>query len=172
MGLFRRSPRELPLPFPRLDGSTWPDRRTSGVGSFAAATLYEMGQREALTPPAHDLTDLLADELLPLLDLRVSPEDEPHLRRVCTVAVQVGAGIGLVEQRGAAGDGGGTLSRDVAGALWLAAEDLPAMGDHQRDVARYLLQCGYFLARTGRANVLDLAVALRQEEHPAARPAR
>ena len=171
MAWFRRTPRTLPLPFPRLDGSTWPDRRLAGAGSFGASTIYEMAQREAFTPPAHDLTDLLADELLPMLDLRADPEDEPHLRRVCTVAVQVGAGLGIVEQRSAE-PGSATTDRDVAGALWMAADALPAMPAHQKDVARYLLQCGYYLARTGRANVLDLAAALRQEDHPAARPAR
>jgi hypothetical protein len=62
------------------------------------------------------------------------------------------------------------MERELAAVLWLAADDLPPMPAHQGDVARYLLQAGYYLVRTGREQVWDLVAALQDEEHPAARP--
>jgi hypothetical protein len=168
MPLFRRSPRVVPLPFPRLDGTTWPDRRTAGA-SFAASTLYSLAGAEAFTAEAHDVADVVLDEVLPLLDTGAAPEDAAHMRQVCSAAAQVGAGIGLVEAR-SQDPGPDRTDREVAAVLWLAADDLPPMPPQQRDVARYLLQCGYYLARTDRSRVFDVTGALWEEEHPAVRP--
>ena len=52
MPLFRREPPRLLLRMPRIDGSSWPDRRDVERRSFAALTLYEMGYREAFEPEA------------------------------------------------------------------------------------------------------------------------
>jgi hypothetical protein len=167
MPLFRRTPEAVPLPFPRLDGSTWPEHRRSGA-SFAASTLYALAREEAFAPAAHDVVDVVLDQVLPLLDTRAAPPDVAHMRQVCSAAAQLGAGIGLVELRSQNPDESST-HRDVAAVLWLAAADLPHLPPHQRDVARYLLQCGYYLARTDRARVVELTGALRQEQHPAVR---
>jgi hypothetical protein len=166
--LFKRGPRVLPLPVPRLDGSTWPDRDAVGRSSFAAATYYEMALQEAHTAPAHDVTDLVVEAVLPMLWTGAAIEDESHMQQVCSMAAQLGAGIGLVEARSVHG-GEGTHS-DVAGALWMAADGLPAMAEHQQDVARYVLQCGYHLTRTGPEGLAAVLGALAEENHPAYRP--
>jgi hypothetical protein len=159
MRLTRRRLQRLPLELPRLDGTTWPDRRVAGRTSFAARTLYQMGYREAFAPESHDITDLLLAEVLPLLPTDAAPEDEPYLRRVFSSAAQIGAGIGIVEQRSVQP---GELCTDlqVAAALWVAADELPAMPAHQQDVARFLLHCGYYLARTDPAQTRLLVEAL------------
>ena len=60
--------------------------------------------------------------------------------------------------------------RQIAGALWVAADDLPSMPAHQRDVARFLLQC-WLLPRAHRAHRIPLLVeALRAEDHPGVEP--
>jgi hypothetical protein len=156
----RRRPRLLPIPYPRLDGSSWPDAREAGTASFAAATLYDLARREAFTPEAHDVIDPLVEAVLPLVATGAAAADEAHLHRVLVAAAQIGAGIGLVERRTVQDDVAGT-DRSVAGVLWMAAEDLPAMPTAQRRLARYLLQCGYFLARTGPAAVPELVDAVR-----------
>ncbi len=169
MPLFRRGSRELPAPFPRLDGSTWPDRRASRGDAFAAATYYEMARQEAFDPSVHDVTDLVVDHLLPRLDAGAGPEDEEHMRRICITAAQIGVGVARVERRMVPPDSAGT-DRDFAAVLWLAADDLPTMAARQRDVARYLLLCGYRLGRWGRERLPELLDALDTEEHPAVRP--
>lgn len=165
----RRRPRLLPLQLPRLDGTSWPDRREVGRDSFAASTLYHLGYREAFSPEAHQITDLLLDQLVPILGTDVAPEDEPHLRGVFSAAGQIGAGIGIVERRVVPHLEPGT-DRQIAGALWVAADDLPAMPAHQRDVARFLLQSGYYLARTELNRIPLLVAALRAEDHPDVEP--
>jgi hypothetical protein len=167
MPLFRRAPHVLPMPFPRLDGSSWPDGGASGRASFAVAALYEMAQEEAFTAAAHGVTDLVVLELLPRLWTGAAVEDEAYMQRVCVAAAQLGAGIGILEHR-SVHSGAGT-AREVAGVLWLAAAGLPSMPPHQRAVARYLLQCGYHLARTGPDGLPELVAALVQEDHPAVR---
>lgn len=161
----RRRPRLLPLQLPRLDGTTWPDRREVGRDSFAASTLHHLGYREAFSPEAHAITDVLLDQVVPLLDTAAAPEDEPHLRGVLSAAGQIGAGIGIVERRTAPHPEPGT-DRQIAGALWVAADDLPSMPAHQRDIARFLLQCGYYLARTELDRVPLLVAALGAEGQP------
>ena len=168
MPLFRRASRELPAPFPSLDGSGWPDRRAAGRDPFAAATYLEMARQEAFDPSVHDVTDLVLDTLLPRLDTGAAPEDEEHMVRVCTAAAQMGAGIARVERRTAPPDAAGT-DRDIAGVLWLAADELPRMTAHQQAVARYLLLCGYHLGRWGRDRLPELVAALEAEDHPAVR---
>ena len=64
MPLFRRKPPRLPLRMPRMDGSSWPDRRDVERRSFAALTLYEMGYREAFEPEAATIADRLVEEVL------------------------------------------------------------------------------------------------------------
>ena len=161
----RRRPRLLPIPYPLLDGSSWPDAREAGTASFAAATLYDLARQEAFTPEAHDVIDPLVEEVLPLVGTRGAPVDEAHLHRVLAAAAQIGAGIGLVERRTVQDDPAST-DRRVVGVLWMAAEDLPAMPPVQLRLARYLLQCGYFLARTGPARCTELVDAVRGEAPP------
>jgi hypothetical protein len=177
MPLFRRARAKgtqptspmLPAPFPRLDGSTWPDRRTAGADGFAAATYYEMARQEAFDPAVHDVTDLVVDHLLPRLDTGAAAGDEDHMRRLCTAAAQLGVGVARVERRVVAtGDPAG-LHRDIAGVLWLAAGDLPTTDTRQREVARYLLLCGYHLGRHGRESLPELVAALEADDHPAVR---
>jgi hypothetical protein len=167
MPLFRRTRRVVPLPFPRLDGSTWPDRRGLPA-SFAASTLYALAREEAFAPGTHDVVDVLLDEVLPLVDTGAAADDAAHMRQVCTAAAQLGAGIGTVEAR-SQDPGVDATDPSVAAVLWLAADDLPPMPPRQRDVARYLLLCGYYLARTDRSRVVDLTGALWEERHPAVR---
>ena len=169
MPLFRRAPRELPAPFPRLDGSAWPDRRAARGDAFAAATYYEIARQEAFDPSVHDVTDLVIERLLPRLDPGAAPEDEEHMQRVCMAAAQIGVGIARVERRMVAAGSTGIL-RDIAAVLWLAADDLPTMGQRQGEVARYLLLCGYHLGRWGGDRLPELVAALEEENHPAVRP--
>jgi hypothetical protein len=161
----RRARRPLPLQLPRLDGTSWPERREVGRVSFAASTLYELGYREAFEPEAHDITDLLLDRILPMLPAVADPEDEPYLRRVFSSAAQIGAGIGRVERTTVQHDEVGT-DRQAAGALWVAADDLPSMPVPQRAIARYLMQCGYYLARTDPMRVPLLVAALADQGRP------
>ena len=111
MRLIRRRLQRLPLQFPRLDGTTWPDRHVVGRTSFAARTLHQMGYREAFAPESHDIADLLLAHVLPLLPTGAAPEDEPYLRRVFSSAAQIGAGIGIVERRVRAAPGTGDRQR-------------------------------------------------------------
>jgi hypothetical protein len=147
MPLIRRRPDVLPLRVPRLDGGTLPTRREVGRSSFASSALYRMGYGEAFTPEAHDIADPLVEQALPRLRTEAAPEDLPYLRRVFSSTAQIGAGIGLVERRVVRRDGQGT-DRHVAGALLDAVDELPVMPGDQHAVAVYLLQCGYYLART------------------------
>ena len=167
MPLFRRTLHLLPTPFPRLDGSTWPDGSASGRTSFAVVALYEMAREEAFTEAAHGVTDLVVRELLPRLWTGAAPEDEALTERVCIEAAQLGAGIGITERRSV--HGGAGTAQQVAGVLRLAAAGLPPMPPHQTAVARYLLQCGYHLARTGLDGLQELLAALSREDHPAVR---
>ena len=169
MRSIRRRPRLMPLQLPRLDGTSWPDRREVGRDSFAASTLYQLGYREAFSPEAHHITDLLLDQVLPLIRTDATPEDEPYQRGVFSAAAQIGAGIGIVERRVVPHPDPGT-DRQIAGALWVAAGDLPSMPAHQRDVARFLLQCGYYLARTELSRIPLLVAALCAEDHPGVEP--
>ncbi len=165
MRLIRRRPRLLPLRLPRMDGTSWPDRGDVGRDSFAASTLYQLGYREAFSPEAHEITDLLLDQVVPILGTDSAPEDEPYLLGVFSAAAQIGAGIGIVERSVVAQPEPGT-DRQIAGALWVAADDLPFMAAHQRDVARFLLQCGYYLARTELDRIPLLVAALCAEDRP------
>ena len=99
MPLFRRKPPRLPLRMPRMDGSSWPDRRDVERRSFAALTLYEMGYREAFEPEAATIADRLVEEVLPMFPIDSAPEDAPYLRQVFVSAAQIGAGIGIVDRR-------------------------------------------------------------------------
>ena len=144
----RRRPDLLPLRVPRPDGSTWPTRREVGRQSFASSALYRMGYGEAFTLEAHDVADPLLERVLPRLEWEAPPDDQPYARRLFASAAQIGAGLGIVERRMARHDTTGT-DRQLAGALLEAADELPLMARHQREAAVYLLQCGYYLARTG-----------------------
>ena len=161
----RKGRRPLPLQLPRFDGTSWPDRREVGRVSFAASTLYQLGYREAFEPEAHDITDLLLDRVLPMLPVEAAPEDEPYLRRVFSSAAQIGAGIGRVERTSVQHDELVT-DRQAAGALWVAADDLPAMPVPQQAIARYLMQCGYYLARTDPTRVPLMVAALADQGRP------
>ena len=131
--------------------------------SFEVSTLYELGYREAFEPEAHTVADQLMDRLLPAVPLgEVGQEDAPYLRRVFMVAAQVGAGIGIVEVR--------TLSppqwcsdRPIWGALWKALDDLPRMHQQHQAVARFMMQSGYYVARTHPGVIADLLAALRSD---------
>jgi len=152
-----------------LDGTSWPDRRELGLASFGASTLHELGSREAFEPESHEITDLLLDQLLPMLRPEVAPEDEPYLLRVFSSAAQIGAGIGLIERKVVTQDEPST-DRQAAGALWVAADALPHMPAHQQAIARYLMQCGYYLARTDLTRVPLLAATLAGEDEPGVAP--
>jgi hypothetical protein len=165
----RPPPPPLPLQLPRLDGTSWPDRREIGRDSFAASTLYQLGYREAFSPEAHHITDLLLAQVVPILGTDTTPEDEPYLRGVLSAAAQIGAGIGIVERRVVPHPEPGT-DRQIAGALWVAAGDLPSMPAYQHDIARFLLQCGYYLARTELDRIPLLVAALCAEDHPGVEP--
>ncbi len=89
MPLFRRKPPTLPLRMPRIDGSSWPDRRDVERRSFAALTLYQMGYREAFEPEAATIADRLAEEVLPMFLIDSAPGDAPYLRQVFVSAAQM-----------------------------------------------------------------------------------
>lgn len=169
MRRIRRQQRVLPLQLPRLDGTSWPDRREVGRDSFAASTLYQLGYREAFSAAAHHITDLVLDQIVPMLETGAAPEDAPHLRGVLSAAVQIGAGIGILEGR-VVPPAEEIVDHQVAGALWAAADDLPSMPAHQQQIARFLLQCGYYLARTEEGRIPLLVAALRAEDPPREEP--
>jgi len=93
MPLFRRKPPRLPLRMPRIDGSSWPDRRDVERPSFAPLTLYQMGYREAFEPEAATIADRLVEEVLPMFPIDSAPGDAPYLRQVFVSAAQIGAGM-------------------------------------------------------------------------------
>jgi hypothetical protein len=165
----RRDRGPLPLLLPRLDGRSWPSADDVGRDSFAASTLYQLGYREAFSPEAHRITDALLDEVLPLLPTGAAEEDAPHLRGVLSAAAQIGAGIGVVE-RGVAPSSAPATDRQVAGALRVAADDLPPMPAGQHLLARFLLQCGYYLARTDLDRIPEILLAVRADEEPLGGP--
>jgi hypothetical protein len=163
MPLFRRKPTRLPLRMPRMDGSSWPDRRDVERRSFAALTLYEMGYREAFEPEAAAIADRLVEEVLPMLPIDSAPGDAPYLRQVFVSAAQIGAGIGIVDRR-TAHPGERGIDRDVGQALWEAVSELPAMPPEQRRIARYLLQAGHYVARTGLGMIPRMLASLADDD--------
>jgi hypothetical protein len=164
--MISRRPDPFPLALPRLDGRTWPDRRAVGRAGFEVATLYEMGYREAFEPAANAIADLLLAELLPAIPLDDVPQaDAPYLRRIFTVAAQVGAGIGIVEARTMAPQKWSSDPR-IWGALWAALGDLPALPQQQRFAASYLMHSAYYLARTDDGKIAQLRAALRADLDP------
>ena len=124
MPLFRRKPPRLPLRMPRMDGSSWPDRRDVERRSFAALTLYEMGYREAFEPEAATIADRLVEEVLPMFPIDSAPGDAPYLRQVFVSAAQIGAGIGIVDRRTANPDER-SIDREVGRALWDSGQRTP-----------------------------------------------
>ena len=162
MPLIRRRAAHLPLEPPRLEGASWPNRRDFGRPSFAASALYQMGYREAFEPEAHDIADLLVEQMLPELHIDVASVDAPYLRRVFSTAAQIGAGIGIVERRGSNHDEQST-DRQFGGALLVAAGELPAMPRRHKRIALYLLHCGYYVARTELRTIPRLVDALSRE---------
>ncbi|MGV8967252.1 MAG: hypothetical protein ACOH2F_13345 [Cellulomonas sp.] len=124
--------------------------------------LHEMGYREAFEPEAHAIAELIVDDVLPMIDVVVAPEDEPYLRRILMVAAQVGAGIGIVEAR-MTGLGALETDRRIGAALWKALRDLPALEPAHRFIAAYVMQCGHYLARLGVATVPLLLAGLDGE---------
>ncbi len=123
MPLFRGKPSKLPLRMPRMDSSSWPDRRDVEWCSFAALTLYEMGYREAFEPEAATIADRLV----------VQPDER-------------------------------SIEREVGRALWAAVSELPAMPPEQRRIARYLLQAGHYVARTGFGTIPRLVASLADDD--------
>jgi Putative nucleotidyltransferase DUF294/Putative nucleotidyltransferase substrate binding domain len=163
MPLFRRKPPGLPLRMPRLDGSSWPDRRDVERRSFAALTLYQMGYREAFEPEAATIADRLVEEVLPMFAIDSAPGDAPYLRQVFVSAAQIGAGIGIVDRRTAHPDER-SIDREVGRALWAAVSELPAMPPEQRRIARYLLQAGHYVARTGFEAIPRMLASLADDD--------
>ena len=163
MPLFRRKPPRLPLRMPRMDGSSWPDRRDVERRSFAALTLYQMGYREAFEPEAATIADRLVEEVLPMFPINSAPGDAPYLRQVFVSAAQIGAGIGIVDRRTANPDER-SIDREVGRALWTAVSELPAVPPEQRRIASYLLQAGYYVARTGFGTIPRMLAFLADDD--------
>ena len=163
MPLFRRKPQSLPLRMPRLDGSSWPDRRDVERRSFAALTLYQMGYREAFEPEAATIADRLVEEVLPMFPIDSAPEDAPYLRQVFVSAAQIGAGIGIVD-RGTAYPDERSIDLEVGRALWEAVSELPAMPPEQRRIARYLLAAGHYVARAGFETIPRMLASLADDD--------
>jgi hypothetical protein len=160
---FRRRPDPpvLPLQMPRLDGTSWPERGAASRPSFATATLFQMGYREAFEPEAHDIAEEIVAEVLRRLALEADPVDEPYLRKACTTAARLGAGLGIVERRSGYADERST-DRRIAAALWQARRDLAGLPAPWQGAAAYLMQCGYYVARTHPATVPLLLDALER----------
>lgn len=158
----RRPPRPsaLPLGRPGPDGGGWPDREDVGRPTFASSTLHEMALRAAYEPEAHAIGDRLIGDVLPRVDLVVSDEDEPYLRKVLLTAARIGAGVGIVERSAGPQPVAGQVDRDVAAALWRARRALPAMPPAREQVAAYFLLAGFVVARGGPAVVGELRAAL------------
>lgn len=156
---WRSAPRTVVLEAPRRDGSTWPPGAPGARHGFGAATTHRMGLDTAFSPEAHDVTDLVTAQLLPLLDLTATPTDLPHVIDLLRSAVQVGAGIGLVDGRDAS-LGRDQMGADAAGALGEAERDLPPMPAELRAAARYLLHAGHHVARLGPEQVEALVADL------------
>ena len=163
MPLFRRKPSKLPLRMPRMDGSSWPDPRDVERCSFAALTLYEMGYREAFEPEAATIADRLVEAVLPMFLIDSAPADVPYLRQVFVSAAQIGAGIGIVDRQTVQPDER-SIDREVGRALWAAVSELPAMPPEQRRIARYLLQAGHYVARTGFGTIPRLLASLADDD--------
>lgn len=166
MGWFRprTTPHVLVLRLPLADGSSWP--RAARGGGFAAETIHDLGTREAFTPTAHAIAEDVVAALLPHLQFEVSDVDRPHLNDLFTRAAQVGAGIGLIDRPGTTGGPTDDLRLDpaVAAALQRALDSLPPLPSDHREIARFLLQTGHYVARTGRESLAMIAAALRQED--------
>lgn len=163
MPLFRRKPPTLPLRMPRIDDSSWPDRRDVERRSFAALTLYQMGYREAFAPEAATIADRLVEEVLPLFPGNSAPEDAPYLRQVFVSAAQIGAGVGIVDRQTVQPDER-SIDREVARALWTALGELPALPPEQRRIARYLLAAGHYVARTGFGTIPQMLASLADDD--------
>ena len=155
--MFRRRPSPPPAPLalelPRLDDLRWPGG--SGRPSFEASTYSEMAHRRAHDPDAHALADRLTAQVLPLLDIRASAEDEPYLHKTLLTAARLGVGLGLVERQATAATPG-ELDPSIAGAIGTARRTLPAVQEQQGDVAGWFLLAGHWLARQD-----DVEVALQ-----------
>lgn len=145
---------------PRLDGSGWPDESLTGRRTFAGATLHETALRHAHEPDAHAVADNLVAAARPRVGVApASAEDEPHLRKVFTVAARIGAGIAAAEGgSGPAADG--TVDRRTAAALWQARRGLPAMPPEQERAAAWFVLAGYLLAKRGVAGLPALLAEL------------
>ncbi|CAA9308809.1 MAG: hypothetical protein AVDCRST_MAG07-322 [uncultured Frankineae bacterium] len=152
MPLFARRARPEPAPLrlvvPRLDGTGWPDRAVVGRPTFDAAAYHEMGTRRAYEPEAHAVADTLVPAALERIRTGAGPDDEPYLVKVFVVAARVGTGIGLVDREQAA-PGSDVLDRAVAGALWQARRELPAMREDWARTAGWFLLAGHRLGRQG-----------------------
>lgn len=164
MGLFsrRQRPRPEPLPLrqPELAGDGgWPDRALAGR-SFEASTYFELGGRRAFEADAHGIGEALVSAALPLLDTGVQEQDEPYLRSVFLAAARTGAGLGLVEAE-LTSTGAGSMSRDIASALWRARGQLPAMPEQWSRMASWFLLAGHFAARVGPSGLVRVVDGLR-----------
>jgi hypothetical protein len=119
-------------------------------------------RQEAFAPGAHDVADLVLAEVLPRVDLGVEAADEAYMVQVCSAAAQIGAAVAQVETR-STGVLPDAVSPEGAALLRLAADDLPRMSPQQRAAARFVLQCGHFLGRTGPDGLARLLPALDAE---------
>ena len=162
MPLFRRKPPRLPLRMPRMDGSSWPDRRDVERRSFAALTLYEVGYREAFEAEAATIADRLVEEVLPMFPIDSAPKDAPYLRQVFVSAAQIGAGIGIVDRRTANPDER-SIDREVG-----RHRGQPSANSRRclrsSDGSRDLLQAGYYVARTGFGTIPRMLAFLADDD--------
>ena len=92
-----------------------------------------------------------------------APGDARYLRQVFVSAAQIGAGIGIVDRRTAHPDER-SIDREVGRALWAAVSELPAMPPEQRRIARYLLQAGHYVARTGFGTIPRMLASLADDD--------
>lgn len=158
--LFSRRPSHLPLPAPRLlDGAGWPDETVVGRPSFDSSSLHELGVRHAYDPEAHAIGSRLVDDVLERVPTGVADQDEPHLRKVYGTAARIGAGLAVVERTLPASPPG-SVDRSLAGALWQARRQLPAMPADQDRTAAWFLLAGFHLGRSGPAAVRELLADL------------
>ncbi|MCL3836819.1 hypothetical protein [Aeromicrobium duanguangcaii] len=158
--------RGLPLARPTLAGDAWPAADPAARHGFGAGTIHRLGMDAAFTPQAHEVADLLAARLLPLLPIDASPADLPHVVQLLRSAAQAGAGIGIVDARSQA-ETPDRMGSDAAGALGEAERELPPMPAALRVHARYLLHAGHHVARLGPGVVDDLEADLHDQAPPA-----
>ena len=168
MRLTRRRLQRLPLELPRLDGTTWPDRRVVGRTSFAARALYQIGIPGGVCAGVATTSPTCSWPRCCRCCRRMRLQ---KMSRTCVASSRPPRRSAPVSESSSNGPCSQVSSARTYTSLprsGLLRTSFPAMPAHQQDVARFLLLCGYYLARTDPAQTRLLVEAL--EDGPGVEP--